>query len=212
MSRQASQHGELIFDVLRYATRLLADGDESGLLDMGFTSGQVREIEALTLKSLQRVGQLGAHFMDFRIDPACFARVMRRIEQEREDEALKDALLLAGAPIRMMHHYWGMTSRDCAERRRVLDVDAPIGRPPQADDATLEALWHLWQETSGIADERQRYLELSKRSDLSLTAIWIAVEEWKGDAGTTTRDHAAGTDEAAPSRAPGLRRVVELNR
>jgi hypothetical protein len=212
MSRQVSQHGELIFDVLRYATRLLADGDESGLLDMGFTSEQIREIETLTLKSLQRVGQLGAHFMDFRIDPACFARVMRRIEQEREDEALKDALLLAGAPIRMMHHYWGMTSRDCAERRRVLDVDAPIGRPPQADDAALEALWHLWQDTSGITDERQRYLELSKRSDLSLTAIWIAVEEWNGDAGTTTRDHATGPVESAPSRMTGPRRVVELNR
>jgi len=212
MSHSATQHGELIFDVLRYATRLLADGDESGLLDMGFTSDQIREIEALTLKSLQRVGQLGAHFMDFRIDPACFARVMRRIEQEREDEALKDALLLAGAPIRMMHHYWGMTSRDCAERRRVLDVEAPIGRPPQADDAALEALWHLWQDTSGIADERQRYLELAKRSDLSLTAIWIAVEEWKGDAGTTTRDHDTGPEGAAPSREPGLRRVVELNR
>jgi len=212
MSAQSSQHGELVFDVLRYATRLLAEGDESGLLDMGFTPEQIRTMEALTLKSLQRVGQLSAHFMDFRIDPACFARVMRRIEQEREDEALKDALLLAGAPIRMMHHFWGMTSRDCAERRRVLDVEVPIGRPPQADDSALEELWHLWQASSGIADERQRYLELAKQSDLSLTAIWIAVEDWKGDQGGTEPSRDAGPAKKIPSQAPEARRVVELNR
>ena len=129
MSGRINEHGELIFDVLRYAARKLAEGDESTLMVMGFSPQQIRAIEGLTLRSLQRVGQLSAHFLDFRIDPACFARVMRRIEQETEDEGLKDALLRAGAPIRMMHHFWGMTSRDCAERRRVLGVDAPIGRP-----------------------------------------------------------------------------------
>lgn len=209
MTGRASEHGELIFHVLRYATRLLAEGDESSLLVMGFTPDQIRAIESLTLGSLHRVGQLSSHFMDFRVDPACFERVMRRIDQEKADEALKDDLLRAGAPIRMMHHFWGMTSRDCAERRRVLGVEAPIGRPAQADDAALERLWHLWQEVSGIPDERRRYLELANRSDLSLSVIWIAVEEWKGD-GSATRD----TVDSGPSqdRIRETRRVVELHR
>jgi hypothetical protein len=205
-----SAHSDLIFHALRYATRMLAEGDEAGLLMMGFTPAQIRSMEALTLKSLQRVGELSAHFLDFRIDPACFERVMRRIEQEREDEALKDDLLRAGAPIRMMHYFWGMTSRDCAERRRVLDVEAPIGRPAHADEAALERLWYLWQETRAVPDERRSYLELAKRSDLPLSAIWIAVEEWKGEAANAVPEKTPREGSAVKARS--TRRIVELHR
>jgi hypothetical protein len=138
---------------------------------------------------------------------------MRRVEQERDDEALKDELLLAGAPIRMMHHFWGMTSRDCAERRRALDVEAPIGRPALADEGALERLWRLWQDASAVGDERRRYLELAKQSELPLSVIWIAVEEWKGEnrapeaTSATTR---AGAATASSERA--ARRVIELHR
>jgi len=212
MSGRPNQHSELVFDVLRYAARLLADGDESTLLEMGFTSEQIRSIEELTLKSLQRVGQLSAHFMDFRVDPVCFSRVMRRIEQERADEALKDDLLRAGAPIRMMHHFWGMTSRDCAERRRVLDVEAPIGRPGRADDDSLERLWHLWQELGSITDERQRYLELARQSELSLSVIWLAVEEWKGADTIESDARPSMSSERSQEGTRAAGRVVEMHR
>jgi len=212
MTGRINEHGELIFDVLRYATRMLAEGDESGLMVLGFTPEQIRSMESLTLKSLQRVGELSSHFLDFRIDPACFDRVMRRIKQERDDDALKDELLQAGAPIRMMHHFWGMTSRDCAERRRVLGIDAPIGRPPQPDEATLERLWHLWKD-AGTGDERRRYLELARESGLPLSVIWIAVEEWAGEvpAAPSPAKTAKGTSNATPN-ARDTRRVVELHR
>ena len=199
MSGRAGAHGELVFDVLRYATRMLAQGDESTLRIMGFTPEQIQTIERLSLKSLQRIGELGAHFLDFRIDAACFDRVVRRIEQEKADETLKDALLRAGAPIRMMHHFWGMTSRDCAERRRVLNVEVPIGRPAQADEAALEHLWRLWQATEEVTDERQRFLQLAEATGLPLTVIWTAVEEWQDDVTrvdgeSSDRDARAGHD------------------
>ncbi len=217
MSARITEHGQLIFDVLRYATRMLADGDESALMLMGFTPDQIRSMEGLTLRSLQRVGELSAHFLDFRIDPACFERVMRRIEQEKENRALQDELLHAGAPIRMMHYFWGLTSRDCAERRRVLGVEAPIGRPTQADEQALERLWHLWQDTEDIADERRRYLDLAERSELPLSVIWTAVEEWKGLGTSTDAPREvmhASSNVALPrsERDTPPRRVVELHR
>jgi Protein of unknown function (DUF2857) len=208
----SARHGELIVDVIRHATRLLAEGDESALTALGFTPEQIRCLEALTLKSVHRLGQLSAHFLDFRLDPACFIRVMRRVEQENEDQALQDALLRAGAPIRMMHHFWGMTSRDCAERRRVLDIEPPIGRPAHADDPDLEHLWHLWQATDDIPDERRRYLVLAERSQLPLSAIWTVVEDWKGTAGPdAARDPAPTRPPSDNGSVPGSR-VVELHR
>jgi hypothetical protein len=211
MSGRISEHGELVFDMLRYATRLLAEGDESTLMVLGFTAAQIRAIETLTLRSLQRVSALSSHFLDFRIDPLCFERVMRRIEQEGEDEALKDELLRAGAPIRMMHHFWGMTSRDCAERRRVLDVEAPIGRPALADDGALERLWLLWQETSAIVDERRRYLGFTKRSEL-LSVIWIAVEVEGREQCVDALHSTTRSPASAPVSDSTARRVVELTR
>jgi hypothetical protein len=210
-----SKYGELIFDVLRYATRLLNEGDESALLAMGFSPDQIRAIEGLTLKSLQRIGQLGGHFLDFRIDPASFERVMRRIEQEKEDQTLQDEMLRAGAPVRMMHHYWGLTSRDCAERRRVLGVDAPLGRPSHADEPALERLWHTWQETDDVADERRRYLVLAQRSDLPLSVIWTAVEEWKGLGHSPEKLQDSTQPLSSPTRnerSSSKRRVIELHR
>lgn len=207
MSGRINEHGELIFDVLRYATRMLAEGDESGLLLLGFTPEQIRGLESLTLKSLQRVSELASHFMDFRVDAACFERVMRRIEQEGEEEKLKDELLRAGAPIRMMHHYWGMTSRDCAERRRVLGIEAPVGRPTQANEAELEQLWRLWQDPNAARDERRRYLELARVTSLPLSVIWIAVEEWAGEGGVAhaVEPRRLPTRPRADAAAPALR-------
>ena len=206
MTGRMNEHGELIFDVLRYATRMLSEGDERGLLLLGFTPEQIRALESLTLKSLQRVSELASHFMDFKVDAVCFERVMRRIEQEREEEALKDELLRAGAPIRMMHHYWGMTSRDCAERRRVLGIEAPLGRPTQADEAALERLWHLWQDASAPRDERRRYLELAHATGLPLSVIWGAVEEWVGD------ERSARADGRSPAASPPAALPVAIRR
>ncbi len=208
MSRR---NGELVVDVLQHATRLLAEGDESALTVMGFTAEQIRSIEGLTLKSVQRLGQLSGHFLDFRIDPSSFERIMRRLEQDSLDEALQDALLRAGAPIRMMHHFWGMTSRDCAERRRVLNIEPPIGRPAHADEPDLERLWHLWQEMDDIPDERQRYLALAEKSGLSLSAIWTAVEEWKGMAPEATGEPVPASSRHATGSL-SRPRVVELHR
>ena len=93
MSARINTHSELIFNVLRYATRMLQQGDESALLLMGFEPEDVRAVEALTVKHLQRLSELGAGFMDFRIDRDSLHRVVDRLRDERGIEELTDELL-----------------------------------------------------------------------------------------------------------------------
>jgi hypothetical protein len=179
MSGRINSHSELVFNVLRYATSMLEKGDESALLLMGFEAEEVRALECLTVKHLQRLGELGTHFMDFRVDHDCFRKLVERLTGERRIEHLQDALLLAGAPLAMMHRYWGMTTQDCASRRRVLGIETPIGRPQRLSDAELEQLWHDWSDLDEVDDERERYLKLAERSGHALAAIWPVVEAWK---------------------------------
>lgn len=200
MSGRINSHSELVFNVLRYATHMLEKGDESALLLMGFEPGEVRAMEALTVKHLQRLGELGTHFMDFRVDHDCFRKLVERLTGERRIENLQDALLHAGAPLAMMHHYWGMTAHDCASRRRVLGIETPIGRPQRLSDDELEQLWYVWNELDDIDDERERYLKLAERSGHGLSAIWPVVESWKASPGRPTAEERRGGAERLSAR------------
>ena len=186
MSARINHHSELIFNVLRYATRTLQQGDESALLVMGFEPEDVRAMEDLTVKHLQRLSELGANFMDFRIDHDSLRKVVKRLKDERDIENLKDELMRAGAPQAFMHHYWGMTSRDCSARRRVLGIVTPVGRPLRLSDEELEQLWDTWVSLDTIDDERRQYLELAQRSGHSLTVIWPVVQGWKALQGASS--------------------------
>lgn len=174
-----NNHSELVFSVLSYATRTLEEGDESLLLMMGFVPEEIRAIERLSLKHLKHLSELGTHFMDFRVDHACLERVIANLERDTKLDQLRDDLLKAGAPSAMMAHFWGMTTSDCAVRRRVLQIDTPPGRPPKLGDETLEALWTAWRATDGIENECERYLKLAQDTQLSLAMIWPVVEDWK---------------------------------
>lgn len=206
MSRRINSHSELIFNVLRYVTSMLEQGDESALLLMGFDPAEVRAMEVLTVKHLQRLSELGTHFMDFRVDHDCFRKLVGRLTDERKIEELQDDLLRAGAPLAMMHQYWGMTAHDCATRRRVLDLETPIGRPQRLSDSENEQLWYLWANLQQIGDERERYLRLAEKSGFSLTVIWPVVEAWK---------ELPGKPDEAESRANGVHgrspRAVQRN-
>ncbi len=174
-----NSHSELVFSVLSYATRTLEAGDESLLLVMGFLPEEIRAIEKLSLKHVKHLSALGSHFMDLRIDHASFKRVIASLERDTDRDRLRDDLLQAGAPSAMMAHYWGMTTTDCAVRRRVLETQTPPGRPQKPTDDQLETLWQIWRATEDIEDECERYLALARESGLSLTMIWPVVEEWK---------------------------------
>lgn len=195
-----NSHSELVFNILSYATRTLEDGDESLLLLMGFLPEEVRAIEKLSLRHLKRLSELGTHFMDFRVDHPCLARVIATLERDTQRDALRDALLRAGAPSAMMAHYWGMTTTDCAIRRRVLGIDTPAGRPPKADEEMLEALWTAWRETEHLDDECHRYLEMAEKTGASLAVIWPVVEEWKALAEASAPARRPHDPRSAPSR------------
>lgn len=209
MSGRINGHSEFVFNVLRYATSMLEKGDESALLLMGFEAEEVRAMESLTVKHLQRLGELGTHFMDFRVDHDCLKKLVDRLTGERGIEDLQDALLVAGAPLAMMHRYWGMTAHDCASRRRVLSIGTPIGRPQRLSDPELEQLWHLWSELDEIEDERRRYLKLAERSGHPLAVIWPVVESWKTLRGQTKTESPRPSRVSVPSPPNG---VVSENR
>lgn len=177
-------HSDLMVSFFHYAARLLAQGDRASLKMMGVEADDVRAMEQLTVTQLHRLGELSAHFIDFRVSRPCLRRVLKRLANEQAETALQDRLLRAGAALPLMNHYFGFNSADCTSRRQVLRVAAQAGRPRVLTDEEFDELVKAWRATEELTDERERLLALHERTGLSLEVIWPVVQEWQAELGT----------------------------
>jgi Protein of unknown function (DUF2857) len=186
-------HAELVLQALRYASETLAEGDLHAVLDLGFRIEQVARLQALTLGDLQHLSRVRAHFLDIRVDPLCFDRVLEHMERSKRAEALQDELIRLRAPLPMMRAFFGMTNAEYAARRKLLGMSgAGVGRPPAPSEEEERRLWDAWQEAEKLAIE-ERYLAVGRATGVPLSIIWALTRAWE-EAGLTGF-------HAAPARA-----------
>ena len=82
----------------------------------------------------------------------------------------------------MIQSLFQLGARDYTRLRRLLIADASVGRPPEPDDATSHALWHVWNEL--ITDDTstqlkpEDYLRMHERTDASMRTIWNLTQRW----------------------------------
>ena len=168
--------------VMLYAARCLGEGDLLALRGMGFGPSELDALGALNLGDLQRAGTLSAHCLEIRLDGPLFRRVIERVGDMREEEALQRALIRADAPSDMMRALFGMANREYALLRRTLDVESGVGRPSELDDDMAHRLWSVLQ--GRLQPNRERPLEpsefLAVRADcgIPMRALWTHARRW----------------------------------
>lgn len=172
--------GELAFHILRYGAQKLSEDDLSTLLDLGFSMEDIQAIETLTLKELNHLSRLSAHFLDIRINPQRFARVLAHIRQETAGEVLQNELLCRRAPAGMMRALFGMTPLQYANRRKRLGLSGVgVGRPAFPGEETERLIWQVWREQAELSDA-ERYLATAEATQLPLSVIWSVRQAWQG--------------------------------
>jgi hypothetical protein len=168
--------GEVSFHILRYGAQRLAEGDVNALRDLGFSLTQIRALEQLTLKELDHLSRLGAHFMEVRVDAQCFTTALSHVRRERANDVLQDELIRAGAPAGMMYALFGITGAQYALRRKLLDMaGAGVGRPPTPSEADEASVWHAWQAHADLP-VAQRYLATARTARRSLGTVWSVLK------------------------------------
>jgi hypothetical protein len=173
-----TSHAELIFQALRYICETLAHGDVSAVVDLGLRTDQVARLARLSLNDLRHLSEVPAHFMDVSVNTECLDRVLAHMERNRARETLHDDLIRHGAPYPMMFSFTGMSTRDFAARRRLLDLTGTgLGRPPAPTEDEEQHVWAVWQASLDQALE-PRYLHVSKTTGLSLALIWSMTTAW----------------------------------
>jgi len=177
-----SKEAELLAAVFLYATRCLAEGDQQALRGMNFGPKEIAALRELGLEDLYQAGVVQVHCVDIRLNRRAYWPLIAHLRRTREAETVKRELMRLDAPLEMMQSLFRLTPREYTRLRRLLVPEPAIGRPPEADEATSQALWRAWsrriREASSGRLEPQAYLELQQETGAPLRTVWALTERW----------------------------------
>lgn len=191
-STAGTKESDLVTAVLLYAIRCLAENDQHALRGMNFGPKEVAALREINLADLYRAGSLQAHCLDIQLNREVYWPMLAHLRRERESEELQRDLIQADAPLEMMRSLFGVGSREYTRLRQLLTADPAIGRPPEPDEATANALWHAWSARIDQDPETpltaQDYLALGQAAGASQRAVWQLTRRW-AEEGHVTKEH-----------------------
>ena len=177
-----TKEADLTAAVLLYVMRCQDEGDRHALREMKVGCDEIQALKELNLDDLHRAGSLQAHFLEIRLDPNRFRRVIARLTLKREEEDLQRRLIAADAPFELMRSHFRMSNREYTRWRRLLLGGSGVGRPAEPDEETERQLWRALASRLRPDPDRplnpEQYLEICAECGASLRAIWNAAQRW----------------------------------
>ncbi len=178
----SNKDAELTAAVMLYALRCLTEGDTAALRNMNFGPREIEVLREMNLADLCHIENLRAHCLSITLDRHVYWPMMSHLKRLRESEDLQKSLIRADAPHSMMQTFFGMSGREYARLRRMLVVEAVLGRPPEPDEESTERLWESWRERSELLNDGllppQEYLAMHEQTGISLRTIWSQTCRW----------------------------------
>lgn len=179
----SNKEADLTTAVLLYAMRCLAEGDHRALRAMNFGPKELDALQDMNLADLYRVDALRVHCLQIGLNRDVFWPMLEQLRHQREAEDLQRKLLAFDAPLEMMQHLFGLSSREYTRWRRLLALAPSVGRPSELNESDTHTLWYAWQalqekhqaSTLSAAD----YLKLQEQTGIALRAIWVLIKRWE---------------------------------
>ena len=186
--RERNKENDLVFAVLSYASRCVAEGDIHAFRDIGFQVEDIGVIERLSLADLQTLSTSRSHAINVRLDREAWGWLLKRMRRQRSRDALALALIQLDAPKAMMASLFGYNDRDYSTRRETYGIQDSIvgGRPPSASEAEERQLWDLWvrlakQEAPQQLRSDDLWLVIAKAAKPGIRTAWSLIQKWAHD-------------------------------
>jgi hypothetical protein len=178
----SQRHSNLAFHILRCATQSLAESDVKAVLELGFTIDQIAEIEQLTLEDINYLMTHSQHFINARVDPERFERLIAHMRLRRKEGEVLNELIRHHASLPMLNQLYGMNSIEYARLRKKLHMvhgfdGKQSGRPKLPRPELHDAIWEVWQDNEHLP-VGERYLAVAKATKVPLNAIWQLMKTW----------------------------------
>lgn len=149
---------------------------------LGLDTEQMQVLLSLTLEDLHYLTSSQVPVMSFQIDYEILIRIQQQARLEQKRLETIDRALLLGGSIELMQHYFGLSSAEVAARRRIAGIDVRPGRGNVLSDEENAQIWCSWQKAcvkdADTADGLDVIMLTAEQMDISLTAVWHAVNSW----------------------------------
>lgn len=185
LMRERSKENELVFAVLSYASRCVAEGDLHAFRSLGFDLDDIQTIERLSLTELQLLAASRSHAINISLDREAWGWLLKRMRRQRSRDALALALIRLDAPKAMMASLFGTTDREYSTRREACGITETVagGRPPSATEAEERHLWELWVRLAKPDTPQQLraddlWLVIAKEGCPPIRTAWSLIQKW----------------------------------
>ncbi len=172
----------LNYVVFTHALHALHNGNMHYCESLGFTYEEIKSLSSLSLDALFFISNTSAALLTVTIHHDRLDQSLKQSCQESQRQQQIDRAIRLGGSIALLNTYFGLTSNETCQRRRLTGVTVPHGRAPLPDETTDTRLWHLWQQYSPGSIHSLNALdvmmqiteELSRENTLpvSLTTVW----------------------------------------
>lgn len=183
--RDRSKENDLVFAVLSYASRCVAEGDLHAFRDLGFQVEDIGVIERLSLAELQLLSTSRSHAINVSLDREAWGWLLKRMRRQRSRDALALALIRLDAPKAMIASLFGTNDRDYAMRREACGITETVagGRPASASEDDERHLWELWVRLAKPDTPQQLraddlWLVIAKEGRPPIRTAWSVIQKW----------------------------------
>lgn len=174
-------HDELLTTLVVYIGRLTAAGQFPLLREIGLSPQQIEKVKTLSLAEMNELSNLGARFMDIKVDAESLETALAVLDRRLEDQRLTERLLRAGACYPVMKDLTGMETRDFVAQRQQLGLaNTGNGRAAKPDATSQHRICRAWVASASESDPKRRLLAVHEATGLPIRVIWPVVNAWEG--------------------------------
>ncbi len=178
---------------LAYLHQFVANGKTAELEALGLDVEDMRLIRQLSVGEVPRSRNGVRVIKRIEIDHDQLADVLQKTHRARAEASTIDQLIEAGAPHRMLSHFFGITKQEASNRRKLLNVHLNSGRPamrhpsdkPTEDLVLIDLVrehmrCHSREHRLLAVHQCDALLQTAKYTDVPVSAIWDAVDAAEG--------------------------------
>ena len=175
---------------LAYLQQILTRGKTAELESLGIEVEGMRLIRQLAINDVPRTRRSLRVIKRIELDHELLKEVLHQTRRHRDETKTTDQLIVAGAPHRMVNHFFGLTKQDVSDRRKLLDVTSSCGRPqrrPKADRPTEDRVLidlvaqhikrHRRENRQVPTNQCRALLKTAELTRTPVQAVWDAVED-----------------------------------
>lgn len=170
--------------VLGYIVSQLKAGNLRCCEAFGLTEKELRIINNMTVNEMLYLCASSAQFFELKVNHSLLETMLDRAKNDSQEQNIIDRAISLEASTSIIKQYFGLTSFQISERRRLLNCTGAQGRKTAPSDKQSEQVWHRWQEVKNhdFPFESQEALllmmQISEELQINLTTVWRLIKTW----------------------------------